>query len=116
MPSRSVRWLASFSAVLILQTGCDATGEAGADTTLASTNTTVPATTASTVDDWLTEPVMLDGRYFATSRGLDDDMQEEVDGQVEGVIEEGGELWTSSDGLTWMTAEEDDRPPPADRP
>jgi len=68
-----------------------------------------------TVDDWLTEPVMLDGRYYATSRGLDEDLPEVVDGQVEGegVIEEVGELWTSLDGLTWMPAEEGDRPPPA---
>jgi hypothetical protein len=144
MRSRSVRWLAPLAAVLLLLPGCDA----GADTTLASTNTTVPATTASeittttvapatmpgtqddtepalapigatwsylgTVDDWLTEPVMVDGRYYATSRGLDEDLQV-VDGQVEGegVIEDGGELWASLDGVTWMPAEEGDRPPPA---
>jgi hypothetical protein len=68
-----------------------------------------------TVDDWLTEPVMLDGRYYATSKGLDEDLREVVDGQVEGegVIEDGGEIWTSLDGLTWLPAEEGERPPPA---
>jgi hypothetical protein len=67
-----------------------------------------------TVDDWLTEPVMVDGRYYATRKGLDEDLQV-VDGQVEGegVIEDGGELWTSLDGVTWMIAEEGEQPPPA---
>jgi hypothetical protein len=81
--------------------------------------TAVPAPIAAawsfqgTVDDWLTEPVMLDGRYYATRKGLDEDTQQEVDGQVEGVIEDAGELWTSLDGVTWIPAEEGDRPPPA---
>ena len=67
-----------------------------------------------TVDDWLTEPVMLDGRYYATRKGIDEDLQV-VDGQVEGegVIEDDGELWTSRDGVTWMPAEEGEQPPPA---
>jgi hypothetical protein len=99
-------------------------------TTAPATTTTMPAiqddpTTAlapigatwsyqGTVDDWLTEPVMLDGRYYATRKGLDEDLQV-VDGQVEGegVIEDDGELWTSRDGVTWIPAEEGEQPPPA---
>ena len=70
-------------------------------------------TLVATVDDWLTEPVMLDGRYYATSRGLDEDTQEEVDGRVGGIIEDTGELWTSLDGVTWVPAETGDQKPAA---
>jgi hypothetical protein len=142
MRSRSLGWIASLAAVVLLLPGCDDSDDGAADTTLAATTTTAPPTTTTTaapttmpavqddttavpasiaatwsyqgtVDDWLTEPVMLDGRYYATSKGLDDDTQQEVDGQVEGFIEDGGELWTSLDGVTWIPAEEGERSPPA---
>ena len=64
-----------------------------------------------TVDDWLTEPVMLDGGYYATRKGLDDDARPNEDGFVEGTIEEAGEVWTSLDGVTWIPAVEGERPP-----
>lgn len=66
-----------------------------------------------TVDEWLTEPVMLDGEYYATSKGLDDDAQPNQDGLVEGHIKEVGEPWTSLDGVTWIPAVGGERPPPA---
>jgi hypothetical protein len=66
-----------------------------------------------TVDDWLTEPVFFDGSFYATRKGLDEETQQEVDGQVEGIIEDAGELWTSLDGVTWIPAEESERPPRA---
>ena len=80
--------------------------------------TTMPAPIAAvwsflgTVDDWLTEPVMLDGEYYATHKGLDDDAQPNQDGLVEGHIERVGELWTSLDGVTWMPAVGGEQPPP----
>lgn len=70
-------------------------------------------TLIATVDDWLTEPVMLDGEYYATRKGLDDDAQPNQDGLVEGQIERVGELWTSLDGVTWIPAVGGERPPPA---
>jgi hypothetical protein len=98
-------------------------------TTTVPTTTTMPAipddptvapaliegawTDQGTVDDWLTEPVMLDGAYYATRKGLDGDTQQEVDGLVEGAIEEVGELWISPDGVTWLPADEGEQPPPA---
>lgn len=48
MRSRSVVWLASFSAVVLLLSGCDGVDNAGADTTLAATTTTIPVTTTTT--------------------------------------------------------------------
>jgi hypothetical protein len=103
-------------------TASETTTTTAAPTTIPATqNDTEPALAPigatwsylGTVDDFLTEPVVMDGWYYATRKGLDDDTQEKVDGQVEGFIEEGGELWTSSDGLTWMIAEEVDWPPTA---
>lgn len=67
----------------------------------------------ATVDDWLTEPMTMDGQYYATSKGLFVAAQQEVDGPIDAHIEDGGELWTSPDGLTWMPAETGDRLPPA---
>ena len=81
--------------------------------------TAVPAPIAAawsfqgTVDDWLTDPVMRDGEYYATSKGFGDDARLNEDGLVEGHIEQVGELWTSLDGVTWIPAVGGERPPPA---
>jgi len=72
-------------------TGESTTATAGETTTTAATPSTMPSiqddTAAAlapigatwsylgTVDDWLTEPAMQDGRYYATSKGLDVDTQ-----------------------------------------
>jgi hypothetical protein len=67
-----------------------------------------------TVDDWLTDPVVVNGNFYATRKGLEDEAQPNwEDGLVEGSIEEVGELWTSLNGVTWLPAEEGEGPPPA---
>lgn len=78
------------------------------DTTAVPASIGVTWSLESTVDDWLTEPVLFDGTFYATRKGLDDDdTQQNVEGSIEGV----GELWTSVDGETWKPGEEDERPP-----
>ncbi|MEA2022711.1 MAG: hypothetical protein U9N79_00300, partial [Actinomycetota bacterium] len=65
-----------------------------------------------TSDDWLTEPVLFNGEFYATRKGLSDDAELNVEGLVEGHVEEVGELWTSVDGVTWIPAEGGERPTP----
>jgi len=82
----------------------------------ASTMLSTPAINArwtleATLDEWLTEPVLVNGNYYATHKGLDDDAQPNEDGLIEGRIEEGGELWTSLNGVTWTRADESGRTP-----
>lgn len=59
-------------------------------------------TLEATLDDWLTEPVLVNGEILAIRKGI------EGEGLAEGVIETTGELWKSSDGVTWFHVEDSD--------
>jgi hypothetical protein len=71
MRSRSLRWLISLAAVVLLLAGCADTDDAAADTTLApattvsetTTTTQVPSTTSTSVMVTPTLPPALDAKY-----------------------------------------------------
>ncbi|MGB9357658.1 MAG: hypothetical protein WCC01_03785, partial [Acidimicrobiia bacterium] len=109
-----------------------------ANTTTAPVSTTVPTTPdepanamlvtpeigaawtlVATVDDWLTEPSLVDGELFAIRRGLDSNAEPNSEGILEGmVVGFGGEddgsppdYWRSVDGVAWTRADEGGPPP-----
>lgn len=59
-------------------------------------------TLEATLDDWLTEPVLVNREILAIRKGI------EGEGLAEGVMETTGELWKSSDGVTWIHVEDSD--------
>ena len=76
-------------------------------------------TLVATVDDWLTEPSLVDGELFAIRRGLDSNAEPNSEGILEGmVVGFGGEddgsppdYWRSVDGVAWTRADEGGPPP-----
>ncbi len=83
----------------------------GNDTDVAAATVDAGWSLEGTVEGWLTEPVLVDGRYFAMRKDLGE-------GVVEGTILGVGDLWTSPDGATWVPAKAGVQKPaaPADGP
>ncbi len=79
-------------------------------------------TLVATVDDWLTEPSLVDGELFAIRRGLDSNAEPNSEGILEGmVVGFGGEddgsppdYWRSVDGVAWTRTDEGGPPPSGD--
>ena len=112
--------IAAVSVLLLLPDGGESVIQPAPTTTVAAIEddpvavaTTIDAAWSleDTVEGWLTEPVLVDGTYFAMHKDLGE-------GVAEGTILGLGDLWTSPDGVTWAPAEAGDQKPaaPADGP
>jgi len=112
--------IAAVSVLLLLPDGGESVIQPAPTTTVAAIEddpvavaTTIGAVWSleDTVEGWLTEPVLVDGTYFAMHKDLGE-------GVAEGTLLGLGDLWTSPDGVTWVPAETGDQKPaaPADGP
>ena len=107
--------IAAVSVLLLVPDGGESVIQPAPTTTVApieddpaAVATTIDAvwTLERTVEGWLTDPVLVDGTYYAMYKDLGE-------GVAEGTILGLGDLWTSPDGVTWVPAEAGDQKPAA---